>query len=266
LRLALFLGVLLVAGGCQGGSDGPVSVAVGPSMPTPEAPTEAERRAALDALDNVKRAVLDSAFVRLREQAFTRRVRTEALTPSGSVSAFVERAVRYMPQDGGLSRTVVARDSSGPAEAFAGGLDWARPASSSDGPANISRDVLPESPAYMEARTREAFHYRLLPDTTLQGRTAQVIAVWARPGAEGYDQNIRNVRLYVDRTSRQIVGVRLLRADRSALFREDSHLRLWLRPGPDGAWVPHSTRFQTRVDVIFRAPQAFRTTARYTYS
>lgn len=221
---------------------------------------EASRDSVLALLQSLRAEAIDTAFAQLTTLAFTRRVRTEQLD-GDRVVASRTRVQRY-PGGGAASPTLLRRDSSGTfdfgfLERFVG------PGAEQESAVARPPNVVPDDPAYLSPRNREAYTYRLLPDTTLSGRTVQVIDVQARPDAEE-KPSIRHARFYVDRVSGRLVAVRLARAKRTLLFDEDSQFFMRLQPGPDGRWVPHSTRYQTRLHLLLGTPRQFRTAASYT--
>lgn len=257
LAAALFVMTLL---GCE------ASTSAGRQSPFVDASTlpdvsGAERDSALAALDRMQRTAFDSSFTRLSRYAFTRTLRTEQLTPSGAVAALRTLTLRAHPDSG---TTLVAADSIG---AFQDGL-FDRFASASDPaalPGALAGYVLEDKPAYLAARTREAFSYRLHPDT-LDGAPVRVVTVDARPTGEGADQSIRRAVLTMTRDAHELVALSMVRAERSLLFREDSHFVVRLRRTPDGVWLPHLTRFHAHVGIPFRDAQQFRSVSTYILS
>jgi hypothetical protein len=265
-------GVESIAGGraspfVPAGAPTPDTAAATGEAPPPSSPA---RDSALAVLERMDRTALDSSFARLRDRAYVRHTRLDRLGPGGAVRAWRTRTLRYAPEAGAAPDRVaadrVAADSAGaPGRAPLSGL-----ASSANPQARLENPVpyaLPDQPAYLSPRTREAFAYRLTADTLGfgPGRSAvavQVVEVRARPGA-GDDQSIRYARLVVTRADRALVAASVVRAERTLFFREDSRFSLLLRPGPAGAWLPGLTRFRARVDVPFRAPRQFRTASAY---
>lgn len=244
--------------GCGADSTTPPLLAPGDTLST--VPAE-ERAAALALLDAVKQDAIQHAFRRLPNYAFTRRVLTEQLSPSGSVRATRERVVRVPPPDSARRPVVLHADSSGTFQF--GWLDRFAPGGPADVlPTELVRYALPEDPAYLEPRTREAFRYRLRADT-IGERPVRVIEIHAQPGELGADQAIRHARLYVDPGSHELAGLYLVRADDSVLFREDSRSLVLLRPAPDSGWVPARFQTHTRIKVPPRRSQAFRTTSTF---
>ncbi len=229
------------------------------------ASTAVSRDSTLAVLTSMERTAFDSAFVQLEEYGLTRYVRTEQFDTTGTVTALHTRTVRYEP--GSTSGTVRRRDSVG--HFRSGGIlsGIAPDQQPTDRPANLAAQALPDQPAYVAPRTREAYRYALRPDSLFDGTPTYVIEARARTDERGRDQGIRYARLTIDRDSKELVGLSLVRAERVLLFGEESQLTLRLRKAPDGAWVPHLTRVRTVVSVPFRSPRQVRTvSAYYNYS
>jgi hypothetical protein len=241
----VLLSVLVAAavlGGCSGGSGSPETAQTGgdrgtavfaPARSIGE-PEAAERDSALAVLTSMQRAVFDSAFARLADRSYTRRLRTEQIDPAtGTTIARREQTVRRDESTG--AATVVATADSG-AAFESGPLDTFVPASDpTDVPQNLAESAFPDDPAYLSERTRESFRYRLRP-ATVDGRSAWTIRIQARP-EQGAD-----------------------------LFREESRMAIRLQPESDGTWLPAETRFHARIDIPFREPLEFRTVSTYRYA
>jgi hypothetical protein len=268
------LGAVAVLGGCSGGSDSPetpqAAQAGGDRRPAVFAPARsigdpeaAERDSALAVLTSMQRAVFDSAFVRLADRSYTRRLRTEQIDPAtGTTTARREQTVRR--DEGTGAATVVATADSG-AAFKSGPLDTFVPASDpTEVPQNLAESAFPDDPAYLSERTRESFRYRLRP-ATVDGRSAWTIRIQARP-EQGADQSIRYAELIVLRDSRELVAASTIRSENVLLFREESRMAIRLQPESDGTWLPAETRFHARIDIPFREPLEFRTVSTYRYA
>jgi hypothetical protein len=211
-----------------------------------------EREAALFVLDSLQQTVIRASFDRLAEYAFTQRLRIERRAPDGSVTGFREQVRRFSPPDSAQRPISLRVDSSG---GFDG--DWLGNLLPASGDTLINRAqyVLPDDAAYLAPRTREAFRYRLRPDTSLGDRTVRVVEIHAQPGEAGADRAIRHARLFVEPDTYELVGLYLVRADVSLLFREDSRAAVYLQPAPDGSWVPSMTQLEARLKIPFRTAQ-----------
>lgn len=220
--------------------------------------TGEERQAALDALQDVERTALDTAFQRLERHAFTRYNRTEQFTPRNEMNAYVERTTRH---GNDTSPEVLHADSAGTFQT--GFLDRFFATDDVDLlPAELVDYAVPDEPAYLSEREQEAFRYRLRSDTLASGHPVDVVDVAAQPGEVGADQSIRYARVYVDPESREMVGFYIVHSDDGWLFNEDSRFFVTLRP-VDGTWLPHVTRFRAQVGVPLRAPVTFGASAAY---
>jgi hypothetical protein len=259
--VALLAGALGLAGcGASGTRPDPALV------PSDTVTSTVGRDSALAVLTSMRRTAFDSAFAVLDRYHVTRSVRTEQLSPSGVATAVRSYVLRYAPapERGVLQR----RDSTG---TFRDGGLFGRAAPArnpADRPADLADQVLPDQPAYVEPRTREAYRYALRADTLLNGPPVYVLEATARDRGTGRDQGVRYVRLLIDRASRQLVGLATVRAGTALLFGENSRFAIRLRRAPGGAsWVPHVTRTRASVQVPFRTPRQFRTvSAFYDYS
>lgn len=275
--LQIAVGGLLLAGVVVGGS-GCTDRVRSPNVYSPfgtidTIATTAPRDSALALLTAMKRVAFDSAFARLDEYAVTRHVRTEQLDTTGATTGFRTLTLRYAP--GVEAGTIQRADSAGSFQKgglLSGITPGQRRAAT---PPNLAAQALPDQPAYLAPRTREAYRYALRPDTLLDGTPAYVIEAKARSGQRGGEQGVRYARLTVDRISLELVGLTVARASRILLFRENSLVTVRLRRDPAGGrdfpggsdsrhtWVPHLTRFRAVVDVPFRAARQIRTVSTY---
>lgn len=249
----MFLGGM----GCTSSGERPAS----PFMPSDTITSTVDRDSALAVLTSMRRTAFDSAFVRLKDYAVTRTVRTEQLMPSGKTAAVRSYEIQYQP--GAERGTIQRRDSTG---TFRDGGLFGRVAPESDPaawPTNVAAQILPDQPAYVEPRTREAFRYALRAGT-FQDTPVYVLEATARPYGTGRDQGVRYARLRLHRSSRQLIGLTLVRDEQVLLFEEDSRMSLSLRRAADGAWVPRGSRVRAILSVPFRTPRRFRTVSSYT--
>lgn len=271
---SVLLSVLVAAavlGGCSGGSGSPETAQTGSDRGTAVfaparsigEPEAAERDSALAVLMSMQRAVFDSAFARLADRSYTRRLRTEQIDPAtGTTIARREQTVRRDESTG--AATVVSTADSG-AAFESGPLDTFVPTSDpTDVPQNLAESAFPDDPAYLSERTRESFRYRLRP-TTIEGRSAWTIRIQARP-EQGADQSIRYAELIVLRDSRELVAASTIRSENVLLFREESRMAIRLQSESDGTWLPAETRFRARIDIPFREAVEFRTVSTYRYA
>jgi hypothetical protein len=255
--------VALLAGALGLAGCGPSGARPDPALVPADTITSAVGRdSALAVLTSMRRTAFDSAFAVLDRYHVTRTVRTEQLSPSGVATAVRSYTLRYAPAP---ARGVVRRrDSAG---TFRGGGLFGRAAPArrpADRPADLAGQVLPDQPAYVEPRTREAFRYALRADTLRNETPVYVLEATARARGTGRDQGVRYVRLLLDRASRQLVGLTTVRAGTALLFGENSRFSIRLRRAPDGAaWVPHVTRTRASVQVPFRVPRQFRTVSAF---
>lgn len=220
------------------------------------------RAAALEALDAMERTAFDTAVTHLQGHAFSRYVRTEQVNDAGYITGYRERVLAYQWSGDDPSFRLVRSDSAGAFDM--GALSrFADVSELGQLPTDLSRLVLPEEPAFLAPRTREAFAYRLRPDTLLGTTPVQIVEVQARPTSEGDDQGIRYARLYLSADTNQLIAIKLVRAERTALFSEDSLFFVRLQENGEGTWVPHTTRFWAIVNIPFRGPLQFRTVSSY---
>jgi hypothetical protein len=239
----------------------PLFAACGGSEPAPLSHDEvAVRDSALTLLSNADTDTLGDAFERL--DAFRYRIvtQTEQLGDGASVAQRTITA-EVTPTADGPRADIVETDSSG-------AFDYGRfSVLASDGPVsplateNPAPLVLPEDPAYLDPRGREAFTFGFAPDTVLSGQRVQIVTVDARAGAD--DQPLRSARLYLHSTTGAVVGVRLQRRTESLVFSESSDATILLQPGPAGGWLPRLTRVETEVNALFSDAHRFRIARRY---
>lgn len=217
-----------------------------------------ERPAVLAFLAEIDTSSVHAAFSQLPQHAFTRFTRTEQFDQSDHRIAYREHVIRYTP--GGPAR-ITAADSSGPFDfGFLG--RFVDPETPVELRPDLAAHLLPENPPYLDERNRDAFDYRMRPDTMLGNRAAQVVEIRARPG-EGDGQNIRLVRLYADRETKALLALHLERINQAMWFREESVLDVRVRPESEAGWVPEHTHFASRLSMPLRPTQRFRTITRY---
>lgn len=222
-----------------------------------------DRDSALTLLTSMQRSMFDSAYASLDRYTVSRYVRTEQLDSSGVVTAFQSSVVRYPRASQSDEGILKRRDSVGTFRS-GGLLGRAAPTpNSTQRPSNVAAQVLPDQPAYVEPRTREAYRYALRADTLHTDNPIYVLEATARDRGTGRDQSVRYVRLLIDQSSRQLIGLSLVRAGRVLLFGEQSRISVRLRHAPDGTWVPHVTRVRASVSVPFRSSRQFRTVSAF---
>ena len=223
--------------------------------------SEAGRDSVLAALLSIDRTAFDHAFETLNRYSFTRHRRTEQIDDDDRVIAFTERVVRFKKEGDGHRAVLVEADSGG---TFDYGFfnRFVSENVKDVAPLDLAPYLLPEEPAFLLPRNRDAFDYRFLADTLLWDVTARVIEVHARPGT-GDEQSLRHVRLFVDRNTGALIALAVDRTDRALLFREESRYFVHIRPTQRGDMVPYTTRYRTRIRTPFHAPRQFRTTATY---
>ena len=254
MYLKLLLTLLVSATLMAGCSDAP------PERPPERNPVAetATRDSALALLRTAEREALQQAFQRLEETSYTRSTIVEQLDTRGNRIASIERRVRHASSQ---EARILSVDSSG--RFRFGWLD--RFTSGTFDPQNPSR--LPvylgsEDPAYLSERNREAYRYRILPDTVRYGRPTRVVLVRARPGADD-EKAVRQVRLYIDRESNQLVALNLVRQTDNLLFSEKSRLQAEIAPVAENGWKPATTQFDTQFDIPFQPTRTFRTASTF---
>jgi hypothetical protein len=228
-----------------------------PASANLQAQTVTERDSIFAFLGTIDQETFTRAFSRLTDKSYTRYTRTEQFDEEDYLIAFGERVLRH-----GAGKTeLVDHDSAGTFDYGYFSRFVSKTVDAYD-PTDLARHIVPDDPAYMSARNREAYVYRTLPDTLMWDMVARVIEIRARPD-EGDGQNIRRVRLYVERSSNKLIAMYLERIDLALWFREESRFYVHVRPTPAGEWVPYNTRFETLIRVPFRSAQRFRTVSTY---
>lgn len=261
--LHVLLGGLLLVASSLVGAGCTSSPAPSPAAfrPTDTLTTTVARDSVLAVLASMRRAAFDSAFVRLENYTVTRSLETEQLDTTGAVTARRRYVIRYAPGD--AAGTIQQRDSTGRFRT-GGLLAQAAPATApTDRPPNVAAQVLGDDPPYVEPRTQEAYRYALGTETGPDGTPVYVVEATARDEGTGRDQSVRYARLLLDRSTRELVGLTLVRIDEGLLFSEHSRFALHLQRGPDGTWVPAESRVQAYLHVLFRAPRSFRTVSSF---
>lgn len=216
---------------------------------------------AFTVMESMKEDAIRDSYKKLREYNYTRYTRTEQRDVDEAIIAFEERTVRYELEDNQRFLLVDEADSTG---TFEYGLfnQFVSSNTGSNDPPDMTRYVLPQDPSYQDPRNEEAYQYRIFPDTLMWNIVARVIDIRAKPEL-GDGQNIRKVRLYVDRNSLQLIGIYIERIDLAMLFREESQFYVDIRQTEEGDWVPNNTRFKTNIKVPFNPDQTFSTVSSF---
>ncbi len=252
MALACGAGLGLLAAGCADPSSSS-------ALPTPE--EEAAADSVLALLERLDDTPLRSAFEGLANHAHTQRARTAQFDADGALLASSEREVQYDEQGARAIRS----ESSGTFD-----FGYLRRFASSD--ENIEESALAASgflehiilndPPYASARNREAWRYAFAPDSMLSAGPVRVVQITARPGFDA-SRSIRQVRLYLDRTSDRLAGLYVERTHTALWFREESVFFLSAASLASGTWVPDRTRFETRVKLLLRPAQRFTSEVEY---
>ncbi len=232
-----------------------------PVSTDPYSQSSTERDSLFSFLVAVDRETFDKAFGRLDERDFTRYTRTEQFDDEEYLVAFEEQVTRHQGSPSNRRFVTLERDSAGAFD-FGYFSRFVSQTVATYDPTNLAQYIIPDDPAYLSARNQDAYHYRALPDTVMWDMTARVIEVRARP-EEGDGQNIRRVRLYVDKGTNRLIAIYLERIDLAMWYREESQFYVHVRPAPNGSWIPYNTRFETKIGVPFRPTQRFRTVSTY---
>lgn len=212
-------------------------------------------------IETIDQEAFKKAFAGLDQRSFTRYTRTEQFDDEEYLIAFEEQVTRHQGPPSNRDFVTLERDSAGTFDYGYFSRFVSQTVETYD-PTDLAQYIIPDDPAYLSARNREAYSYRSLPDTLMWDVTARVIEVRARP-EEGDGHNIRRVRLYVDRGSKRLIAIYLERIDLAMWYREESQFYVHIRPAPNGSWVPYNTRFETKIGVPFRPTQRFRTVSTY---
>lgn len=256
-RLAAALALLLALGsGCGSGvtDDAPFY----PSAPASASAEEPD--SVLGLLRMADDALVRAAFAALDSVAYTRTTETVQFAPDGRARARHEVTVRHAA--GADSSQLIGEARSGTFDLGWTGRLFGRTV---DGPtaSALGRHALPEEPAYLSPRSREAYTYRLLPDTTIGGRRTAVVDVTLRPGTS-QAPSVRHARLYLDAATHAVLALDVTRADASAFFEQLTRTRLRLHPVPGNTqWLPVMVQTRTRFDGTMTAPQRLQTTSTF---
>jgi hypothetical protein len=248
-RAAALLLTVLVVTGCRAVGDRPAALA--PQDTTDQNAVLSVLESVL--LDSLRRSPLREAFGQLAAHEYTRFVRTEQFDADGRRVAIAERVTRHAPSN---ATSILQSTIDGTFDNGAFGRLADRETSYV---AMLPDLVVRELPPYLSPRKREAYRYTLMPDTVLWGIPARVVEV--RAGMP--EESVRRARLYVDTGEGHLIAYAVERDERALLYREQSRLFISIRPGPDGGWVPFTTRFDVRLRIPFHATQRLQTVAAY---
>ena len=230
--------------------------------PAPLTPVESAAADSIAALlERIDETALRSAFQTVSTHAHTQRIRTGQFDEGGTLLASREQEVRHDVEgartirsetsgtfDFGYLRRFVSADDDLPASGLAA--------------SDLPEYVIPDDPPYAAARNREAWRYEFAPDSMLFARPVRVVRITTRPGFEA-SRSIRRVRLYIDRASDRLVGIYIERVHAAWWFREESAFFLTVDRLPSGTWAPGHTRFETRIKLLLRPAQRFRSATEY---
>lgn len=254
MRHALLFTLILLLPACRSGHQD--DLALYPASDASFQSDSTARAAALALLREANVKAMHKAFSRMDDFGFTRHTRTTQWNGEGQIVAMRERTVQFSGP--ATSPRVRAVDSVGTFDfGFLNPLAG-REATLAPSP-DLASYAIPEDPAYLDPRHREAFDFRRLPDTTISGTTVHVIDVLARPG-EGDRESIRRARAYLSPND-ELVGIDLWQQERTFLFAEDSRFLIKLRPAPYGGWLPDTLVVRTRLATPFRKARLLETSA-----
>ena len=220
-----------------------------------------DREKVLSLLTKLDKEPIFGAYSNLISTNYTRYQRTEQFDDLNYLVAFREQVIRHEGPESDRRYRRLDSDSSG---AFDFGFfkSFVSVNAPNQDPSDLTPFVLPEDPPYLSPRNVDAYLFRFKSDTLMWNRRAAVLEVRALPEV-GDGLNIRRVRMYVDRQENILMGVQLERIDLALLFREESSYFIHIQPTEDDNWVPHNTRFETRIIMPFKPPQLYRTVSTY---
>jgi hypothetical protein len=245
-RLLVLTTVAFVAAGC------------GETAPVPS-PVSADDEAGRWAMLSVRQVALRDAWSVLQGLPYTRTARTEQHAEEGTLNAFAEREVAFLPARG---RRIVAADSAG---AFDYGHFklFASEVLPGRDPVDVGTLALALSAEPLQPESAGAYRFRQRADTLLDGYPVQVLEARARPEA-GDGHNVRRLTFYVAPETNDLVGLRLSRVDLGKFFREESEVDVLLRRLEDGTYAPAHTRVRSEIVMPFQPRRPVTTRARYT--
>lgn len=230
---------------------------------SPAGPIErAERDSVISMINQVQQDAIRSAFTRLDNYSYNRYLRTEQFDVDDFMVAFTEHNIAVnATQDGPVS--VVALADSGGAFDFGFFKRFVSENVSDPDPVDLVPFVLDDDPSYLNPKNIDKYTFLVKGDTLMWDREAQIIEVRAKADvADGL--NIRKVRYYYEKGSKQLVAMYLERIDLGLLFREESTFYVHILPVSSGEMVPYNTRFETAIKTPFKSSYRIRTVSTYT--
>ncbi len=252
LEKLVVAGLLLAVSGCYRELP-PVSPSTTPLDPQTE---QAQADTVMSLLSSSDREALDSAFERMYGYSYRRRTEVRQVSADTSVVARKTTNVAVSTVDGERRLRVLSTDSSG---AFSTGLfGWfAERAVPSEDTTALATMIMPEEPPYLKARGREAYYYRMLPDSAAEDAVFRRCLIEARPGA-GDSQQIRRIRITVESSTKRIVAVHVTYDQQTLFYRERSSVGLTLkRVGNRENWLPARLALDTDVGSAFMPRKRF---------
>lgn len=206
-------------------------------------------------------SALREAFDARSSTSYFRRTLTRQMDPATDQPiASYQRLIRHEAGGDGTT-TLIESDSSG--VFHLGVLSGLMNQSSDPGVgSNPIPHLLPDDPAYLSDRGPGLYNYEMLADTSIAGRRAAVAKISVSPGATD-DEQIRAARFYIDRSTMELVGVRLHRQQRALLFSEESTVEVYLQRIDSNQWFPARTRYRTTLDIPFLSAKQLETETQY---
>lgn len=221
----------------------------------------AERDSVIAFIETVNQEPMRTAFERLEQYEYDRYLRTEQYDGDDFLLAFMEHLIEAGSGPDGRRLTVTQADSAGEFD-FGFFNQFVSENVDNPDPVDLVPWLLEEDPVYLNPRNVDKYAFRMMGDTLLWDRSAMIVEVRAKPEvADGL--NVRKVRYYVDRSSRDLVAMYLERIDLGLLFREESTFYMHIQP-VGGELVPWNTRFQTKIMTPFKGSYLIRTVSTYT--
>ncbi len=255
ISLLYTLGWVVLLTGCSE----PSAQSTGPFYPALDATfhTDSTAEATLFArLQSIDTTPLRDAIAALEDTPFRATVSVKQATREGQVDGIEKIDIGFSPPNSleVYSRNIEDSFQFGVLHPFASG-------SSVEVPRMSASHLLPDDPAYLAPRSREAYTYIQGRDTMLLGQIHQVIEVAAKPGA-GDAQPIRRVRYFVEPQSNTLSAFYLIHHQKAFLFYERSQHFVQFNPARAQA-LPDSIHLQTVIKTPFRSSESYTLQVKY---
>ena len=219
-------------------------------LPFNEAPEE--RKEALTVLQNMKPQALRMSFQRLEEVKFFQKVDLNELDASGAVLGAEHKTV---VADHGKWQSPKNVERTGVLKSPETHTETENPFT------DLAALMMPEDAFFRQSKTLAQYVIRFLDPIQLPIGNIRVLELMADPRARNLPE-IRSMRLYIQESTSQLVGLDVKRTQSSWVYQEQTHTSVRLQ-WAQNRWLPVQADYTVLVKSFWSAPKHYRMTFKY---